>query len=254
MAQDRFLVEMKGITKRFGGVVALQDVDFQVGYQEIVGLVGDNGAGKSTLIKILAGVHKPDKGEIFFEGRKVEIRNPKDAKNLGIETVFQELALVDNLDVAENIFLGRELTKFGLVDHKRMEWEAQRLLSELKVEIDSVKTRVRNLSGGQRQGVALSRALYVVPKLVLMDEPIAALAVKEVNKVLDLVNQLRERGISIVFISHNLQAVLSIADRIVVLRKGRKAGDKRAEEMTLDEMIKLMIGEEEELMEEKVLR
>ncbi|HID56543.1 TPA: sugar ABC transporter ATP-binding protein [Candidatus Poribacteria bacterium] len=250
--QDRLLVEMKNITKHFGGVVALKEVDFQVGYQEIVGLVGDNGAGKSTLIKILAGVHNADKGEIFFEGRKVEIRNPMDAKNLGIETVFQELALVDNLDVTENIFLGRELTKFGLVDHKRMEYEAQRLLNELKIEIDSVRTRVRNLSGGQRQGVALSRAFYVVPKLVLMDEPIAALAVKEVNKVLNLVDQLRERGISIVFISHNLQAVLSIADRIVVLRKGRKAGDRRAEEVSLDEIIRLMIGEEEELIEEEV--
>lgn len=250
--QDGLLVEMKNITKHFGGVVALKEVDFQVGYQEIVGLVGDNGAGKSTLIKILAGVHNADKGEIFFEGRKVEIRNPMDAKNLGIETVFQELALVDNLDVTENIFLGRELTKFGLVDHKRMEYEAQRLLNELKIEIDSVRTRVRNLSGGQRQGVALSRAFYVVPKLVLMDEPIAALAVKEVNKVLNLVDQLRERGISIVFISHNLQAVLSIADRIVVLRKGRKAGDRRAEEVSLDGIIRLMIGEEEELIEEEV--
>lgn len=251
---DRFLVEMRNITKHFGGVAALKGVDFQVGYQEIVGLVGDNGAGKSTLIKILAGVHNADKGEIFFEGRRVEIRNPMDAKNLGIETVFQELALVDNLDVTENIFLGRELTKFGLVDHKRMEYEAQRLLNELKIEINSVRTRVRNLSGGQRQGVALSRAFYVVPKLVLMDEPIAALAVKEVNKVLDLVKQLRERGISIVFISHNLQAVLSIADRIVVLRKGRKAGDKRAAEMSLDEVIRLMIGKEEELIEEEVSR
>jgi ABC-type sugar transport system ATPase subunit len=244
---------MKGILKRFGGVVALKDVDFQVGYQEIVGLVGDNGAGKSTLIKILAGVHALDRGEIFFEGQKIEIRNPMDAKRLGIETVFQELALVDNLDVAANIFLGREPTKFSLIDHKRMGYEAQQLLNKLKVEISSVRSRVGNLSGGQRQGVALSRALSVEPKIVLMDEPIGALAVREVNKVLDLMKQLRQRGVSIVFISHNLQAVLSVADRIVVLRKGRKVGDRKAKEITMDEVIKLIIGGEE-LVKEEVVR
>jgi len=254
LRQDKYLVEMKGITKRFGGVIALRDVDFNIGYREIVGLVGDNGAGKSTLIKILAGVHTLDKGEIFFEGQKVEIKDPKVAKGLGIETVFQELALVDNLDVTSNIFLGREFTKLGLIDKRKMEGEARRLLERLKVEIDSVKSRVRELSGGQRQGVALCRALYVEPKVVLMDEPIAALAVKEVKKVLDLMKQLQERGVSIVFISHNLQAVLSVADRIIVLRKGRKVGDKRAGNITMDEVIRLIIGGEEELVEEGLVR
>ncbi|MFQ5795050.1 MAG: ATP-binding cassette domain-containing protein [Candidatus Bipolaricaulia bacterium] len=245
------VVQMKRISKRFGGIRALQRVDFELNHDEIVGLVGDNGAGKSTLIKILAGVYSPNEGEILFEGRQVTIRNPKDAKLLGIETVYQELALVDNIDVAGNIFLGREPTRFALgnlievIDRRKMRREARQLLNRLKINVNSIGARVGELSGGQRQAVALSRALYTEPKVVIMDEPTSALAVKEVRKVLDLMVQLKERGVSVIFISHTLQEILSVADRIFILRKGRKVGDKRVEDTTLDEIVKLMVGGEE---------
>ncbi|MGY4707591.1 ATP-binding cassette domain-containing protein [Candidatus Bipolaricaulota sp. J31] len=242
-------VEMRGIHKWFGGVHALKGVDFHVCRGEVVGLIGDNGAGKSTLIKILSGVFLPDKGEILIEGQRVRFRSPKDAKEHGIETVYQELALVDNLDVPANIFLGREPTLvgkglFAWLHKGRMLREARALLERLKVGIGDLQALAGELSGGQRQTVAIARALYTEPKLLIMDEPTAALAVQETRKVLDLVRKLKERNIGIVFISHTLQDVFAVADRIVILRKGEKVGDLPAEELTIDEAVKLMVGGE----------
>lgn len=243
MAEATHLVEMRDISKRFGGVRALQDVDFAVGRGEVVGLVGDNGAGKSTLIKILAGVYPPDKGEIVFEGRSVRFANPQEAKAHGIETVFQELALVETLDVVGNIFLGRERTRGPFLDRARMRGEARALLQELDAHVDSLHAWVRELSGGQRQVVAIARALHARPKLVILDEPTAALAVPEARKVLRLIRRLREGRVAVVFISHTLQHVLEVADRIVVLRKGRKVGDLPTEEADLERIVKLIVGE-----------
>ncbi|HDC92600.1 sugar ABC transporter ATP-binding protein [Candidatus Bipolaricaulota bacterium] len=243
-------VEMRGIHKWFGGVHALKGVDFHVHRGEVVGLIGDNGAGKSTLIKILSGVFPPDKGEILIEGRRVRFRSPKDAKEYGIETVYQELALVDNLDVPANIFLGREPALvggrglFALLHKGRMLREARALLERLKVNIGDLTSLAGELSGGQRQTVAIARALYTEPKLLIMDEPTAALAVQETRKVLDLVRKLRERDIGVVFISHTLQEVFAVADRIVILRKGEKVGDLPAAALTVDEAVKLMVGGE----------
>ncbi len=246
----RPFLELKGIHKWFGGVHALKGVDFHVQRGEVVGLIGDNGAGKSTLIKIISGVFPPDKGTILVEGKPVRFRSPKDAKRHGIETVYQELALVDNLDVPGNIFLGREPAWFGggslfaILHRRRMVHEAKALLERLRVNIGDLGALAGELSGGQRQTVAIARALYTEPKLVIMDEPTAALAVQETKKVLDLVRQLRERDIGVIFISHTLQEVFAVADRIVVLRKGEKVGDFPASELTVDEAVKLMVGGE----------
>ena len=236
------LIRMRDIYKKFGGVQALENVDFDLGYHEIVGLVGDNGAGKSTLIEILSGVYRYDRGEIFLEGEKVDIRTPRDAKELGIETVHQDLGLVDNLNVAKNMFLGKEPTKFGLLNKRYMERESQRILGELRIEISSVRSTVRNLSGGQRKAIAVGKAVYTKPRIVIMDEPTAALAVKETEEVLKLIIQLKERGLSVVFISHVLQEIFSATDRIVVLRSGKKVGDKKTEETNMEEIIRLMVG------------
>lgn len=236
------LIRMRDIYKKFGGVQALENVDFDLGYHEIVGLVGDNGAGKSTLIEILSGVYRYDRGEIFLEGGKVDIRTPRDAKELGIETVHQDLGLVDNLNVAKNMFLGKEPTKFGLLNKRYMERESQRILGELRIEISSVRSTVRNLSGGQRKAIAVGKAVYTKPRIVIMDEPTAALAVKETEEVLKLIIQLKERGLSVVFISHVLQEIFSATDRIVVLRSGKKVGDKKTEETNMEEIIRLMVG------------
>ena len=236
------LIRMRNISKRFGGVHALENVDFDLGYGEIVGLVGDNGAGKSTLIKILSGVYKCNKGEIFFKGEKVDIRTPNDAKELGIETVHQDLGLVDNFNVAKNMFLGKEPTKFGLLNKRYMERESQRILGELGIEISSVRLIARNLSGGQRKAIAVGKAVYSKPRIVIMDEPTAALAVKETEEVLKLMVRLKERELSVVFISHVLQEIFSVTDRIVVLRSGKKVEDKKAGETNMEEIVRLMVG------------
>jgi simple sugar transport system ATP-binding protein len=250
---NQILVEMRDICKRFGGVVALSHVDVRVGRKEVIGLVGDNGAGKSTLIKILAGAYQPDEGRITFEGRRVTLRTPRVAKELGIETVYQDLALVDTLDVAGNIFLGREEARLRLgplllLDKRRMERDAQAILDRLGILIPSVRRKVENLSGGQRQAVAVSRAIFTEPKLVILDEPTAALAVREVEHVLDLIRSLRAEGISVVFISHTLQEIFAVTDRIIVLRKGQKVGDLPTKETSIDEVVKLMVGQEQNLV------
>ncbi len=222
------ILQMHGISKRFGAVHALTDVDFEVYPGEVVALVGDNGAGKSTLIKCVAGTHPPDEGSIVFEDQEVKIHSPADATRLGIETVYQDLALCDNLDVVQNMFLGREVTAkavpaAGLLSPLSMEKRALEVLQALNVTtIGSVRTKVAALSGGQRQSVAISRAVMWNSKLVILDEPTAALGVAQTAQVLQLIRRLRDRGLGVVVITHNLHEVFEIADRIVVLRLGRR--------------------------------
>ena len=245
------LAELRGICKRFGGVVALDQVNIAIHAGEVIGLVGDNGAGKSTLIKVLSGAYSPDQGEIFFEGDLVHIRNPRSSKDLGIETVYQDLALVDTLDVPGNIFLGREIVKFGfgplrVLDKSRMTREAKNILQRLGISLENLRAEVGLLSGGQRQSVAISRAIFTEPKLVILDEPTAALAVKEVEHVLELVHNLREHNIGLIFISHVLQEIFAVADRIVVLRKGQKVADLITEETSMEMVVNFMVGKIEE--------
>jgi ABC-type sugar transport system ATPase subunit len=245
------LAELRNIGKRFGGVVALDEVNLVIHSGEVIGLVGDNGAGKSTLIKVLSGAYSQDRGDIFFEGRPVHMRNPRSSKELGIETVYQDLALVDTLDVPGNIFLGRERIKFGIgplrvLDKSRMAREAETILERLGISLEGLQTEVGLLSGGQRQSVAISRAIFTEPKLVILDEPTAALAVKEVEHVLELVQNLRAHHIGLIFISHVLQEVFAVADRIVVLRKGKKVADLATEATSMDAVVNFMIGQIED--------
>jgi len=244
LSSGELLVEMRGICKRFGGIQALDSVDFSLRGGEIVGLVGDNGAGKSTLIKILSGVYGPDRGEIKIAGDPVRLYGARHAKRLGIETVHQDRGLVPNFTVSANLHLGREMTRFGLCRVKKMERAAREALESLGIEIQSYSTPVMSMSGGQQQAVAVARAVAANPKVVVLDEPTAALGVKEVNKVLDLICRLRGGGVSLVFISHVLPEVLSVTDRIVVLRRGKKVGDLPTSEADQDLLVKLMIGTE----------
>ncbi len=221
------ILQLQGISKRFGAVQALSEVDFEVYPEEIVGLVGDNGAGKSTLIKIVSGVYRADAGQYIFEGRPVTVNSPRDATDLGIETVYQDLALCDNLDVVDNLYLGRELsrrTAFGIesLDEISMEREATRVVRDLHVRIPSIRTHVGSLSGGQRQSAAVARAVMWNSKAVILDEPTAALGVEQTKQVKDLIRRLRERSLGIVVISHNLADVFDVSDRIIVLRLGRR--------------------------------
>lgn len=236
------LVEMKKISKAFGHVQALKDVDFQVYPHEILALVGDNGAGKSTLVKILSGAYRPDSGEIWIEGRRVEFRNVRDAYAAGIATLYQDLALVGCRDVADNLYLGREPTTMGLVDKRKMVANAEEMIRSLNVGLPSVHTKVNLLSGGQRQAVAIGRAIHQGGKVLLLDEPTAALGVKESHQILSLVERLAEGGPSIVIISHNLAHVFRVADRIFVLRHGRAVGSRRKDETEPDEIVKMITG------------
>jgi D-xylose transport system ATP-binding protein len=237
------------VTTRFGAVEALTDVDFEVDAGEVVALVGDNGAGKSTLIKALAGTQPGDEGEYTFEGEPVTIHSPLDAKRLGIATVYQDLALCDNLDVVANLYLGEELYEKGpgrglkVIDEIAMEGRAIELLDSLAVTtLRSVRTEVGSLSGGQRQSVAIARSLLGDPKVVLLDEPTAALGVSQTRQVLDLVLRLRERGLGVIIISHNIANVFEVADRIVVLRLGRRVETFKASDTTHDEIVGAITG------------
>ena len=242
------LLQLEGISKHFGPVHALDRVDFAVGAGEVVGLVGDNGAGKSTLVKAIAGINAPDSGKILFEGNEVSISKPQDATNLGIATVYQDLALCDNLDVVANIFLGSEETLKGVgavsrqLDEVAMENRAGDLLSNLAVTIPSLRSEVGTLSGGQRQQVAVARSLLGEPKIVMLDEPTAALGVPQTKQVLALIKRLRERGLGVVVISHNLADVFEVCDRIVVLRLGRSAGDFSSGEVTEEHVVAAITG------------
>ena len=217
------VLSLRGVSKHFGAVSALTDIELDVHAGEVVALVGDNGAGKSTLIKVLAGVHQPSSGTMKFRGREVTLADPSASLSLGIATVFQDLALCENLDVVANIFLGKELHPAQL-DEVSMEIKAWTLLRELSARIPSVREPVASLSGGQRQTVAIARSLLLDPKLILLDEPTAALGVAQTAEVLDLVERVRDRGLGVIMISHNMEDVRAVADRIVVLRLGRNNG------------------------------
>src|SRR3954462_6031849 len=219
------VLSLRGISKRFGAVQALTDAEIDVMPGEVVALVGDNGAGKSTLVKVISGVGPANEGTIEWEGQRVSIDGPKDAQKLGIATVYQDLALADNLDVAANLFLGQEEPSgAGILDDIDMERQARDLLDTLSVKIPSVRTQVASLSGGQRQSVAIARSLLGEPKIVILDEPTAALGVAQTAEVLALIRRLKERGYGLILISHNLADIFEVADRIVVLRLGRNAG------------------------------
>ena len=240
------LVEMRQITKTFGPVVALRGVDFAVRAGEVAGLVGDNGAGKSTLMKILTGVYQPDGGEIWFDDRRVHFTSPLDSRHAGIEMVYQDLGLAENLTPIANIFLGREITRrragLRLLDEAQMARVARERIEGLQIRLPSLSLPVERLSGGQRQSVAIARATAFQAKLVIMDEPAASLAVSEAAKVLGLIKRLREHGVAVILISHRLQDVLDVADRIVVLNRGAKAGDLRREEATMEGVVGLIVG------------
>lgn len=222
------LIRTVGIRKSYGAVRALDGIDFDLRAGEVLALCGDNGAGKSTFIKTLSGAIVPDAGEIWFEGRRVQLRRPEDARALGIETVYQDLALFDHSNIAENIFAGREIERrfFGIpiLDKRRMHEESAQILKTLKISVHSTHSLVQGLSGGQRQTVAIGRAVAFTKRLVILDEPTAALGVPEQRKALSLIAELRQQGYAIILISHNLEQVFEVADRIHVLRQGRTAG------------------------------
>ncbi len=241
------IARMEGIHKRFGRIHAVNGVDFAVRESEVVGLVGDNGAGKSTLIKILSGLYKPDEGRIFVEGKEVKLSSTNDSRKLGIETIYQDQALVPEMSIWRNLFLGRELIKgvgvVRLLDKKKMEELSLKIMQDIGLNIKSADITVKNLSGGERQGVAIARAMYFRAKLLILDEPTAALSVKESQEVLNFISHLKEQGISSVFITHNLHHVYSVADRFVVLSHGRKVGDVEKSKTTVEELEDMIVAE-----------
>jgi len=242
------LLEARGIQKHFGHVVALASANFELAPDEVHAIVGDNGAGKSTLIKIVSGVYHADGGELLLDGKPITISNPREARQLGIETVYQDLALADHLDAAANLFLGREeylpglLGRLGFLDRKTMRRRAEEEMRRLKIGIKSVDQAVVNLSGGQRQAVAVARAIAWGRRIVIMDEPTAALGVRESSMVLELIKEVRSHGLSIIMISHNLPEVFAVADRITVLRLGRTIRTLRTSETTLEAVVGMMTG------------
>ena len=236
-------LSLRGVSKRFGAVQALSAIDLDVAKGEVVALVGDNGAGKSTLVKIISGVYQPDDGTMTLDGREVVVGGPRQAQKLGIATVFQDLALCDNLDVVANLFLGRERTAGGvLLDEVHMEQEAWRLLRRLSAKIPSVRIPIAALSGGQRQTVAIARSLVGDPGIVILDEPTAALGVAQTAEVLSLVGRLRETGLGVILVSHNMADVLAVADRIEVLRLGRNAARFDAADVTTEQLVAAITG------------
>ncbi|PIE35532.1 ABC transporter ATP-binding protein [candidate division KSB3 bacterium] len=241
------ILEVRNLTKRFGGLTAVDNVDMKIYPGEAVGILGDNGAGKSTLIKMISGVYHPTEGQMFYQGKEVAIHSPMDALRIGIETIYQDLALAENLNVYSNIFLGREKRKKFLgavqvLDHEYMHQEARKVLDRLDIKIPSLKNKISTLSGGQRQAVAISRSIYWDAKLLIMDEPTAALGVAEQKKVLDLVTTLKSQGIPILIISHQMHDIFSVTDRVVVMRRGKKAGERLIKETNPDEVVGLIVG------------
>ena len=244
MSNDH-VVEMRGISKRFGTVEALNGVDLELRRGELLGLVGDNAAGKSTLMKTLFGAVIPDTGEIFIEGQKAQLRNPRDAQALGLAMIYQDLAVFNNLDVAANVFTGREHTRrvlgITLLNKKRMHDESQALLERLRINISSPKLLVERMSGGQRQMVAVARAIGFDASILIMDEPTAALGVKEANTLLDLMAELRNQGISIILVTHRISDVLAIGDRVMVLKGGERQGVLDVGDSTLEDVENLIV-------------
>jgi D-xylose transport system ATP-binding protein len=237
------LLELRAVSKSFGAVQVLREVDLRLRLGEVTALVGDNGAGKSTLIKGIAGIHSFDSGEYVFEGRRVHVTNPKQANELGIEVVYQDLALCDNLDIVQNLYLGREALAGGLLDEISMEEHAAETLDGLSVRtVKSIRQKVASLSGGQRQTVAIARSLLLDPKLILLDEPTAALGVAQTDQVLRLVRRLADRGLAVLLISHNMNDVLAVADEIAVLYLGRMTAQVRASEVSHSQVVELITG------------
>jgi simple sugar transport system ATP-binding protein len=247
MSDKQPILKIHDLYKHFGGLVAVDHVSLDVFPGEVVGLVGDNGAGKSTLIKMVSGVYRPDGGNIFLEDREVTFASPMEARGLGIETIYQDLALCENLDATVNIFLGREPVRrrlgiFASVNRERMLGESRNVLDKLDIHIPNLKQPIRDMSGGQRQAVAIARAVYWNARVMIMDEPTAALGVAEQRKVLGLVRTLRDHGVPVILISHNMQDVFAVADRIIVMRRGKKVGERMANATTTDELVSLMVG------------
>ena len=241
------LLEVRNLSKNFGPVQALADLSMQIHPGEVVALAGDNGAGKTTLIKAISGVYRPSSGEIRLKGRPVTFASPQEARDQGIETIYQDLALADNLSIGANIFLGREPMRraFGLIpvlDRRKMAQAAKETMALLDFHVSRLDAPVSNFSGGQRQAVAIGRAVFWNAQILIMDEPTAALGVPEQRKVLSLIHQLKAQGRGMIFISHNLQDIFAVADRIVVLRRGVQAGERRIAETTHDEVVRLMVG------------
>jgi simple sugar transport system ATP-binding protein len=238
------ILKLEGIRKEFGGVVALQGVDLDLHAGEVIALVGDNGAGKSTLLKTVVGVHGQTDGRILLGGEEVTFSDATDARKAGIEVVYQDLALADHQSVYMNMFLGRELKKapLGMLDKRRMMRETQELLDELDIRVPSPRALVRDLSGGQRQGVAIGRATHWAERLILMDEPTAALGVQETSRVEELIHRLKDRGRAMIVVSHNLAQVFRISDRICVLRRGEQVGVRRTSETSENEIVSMITG------------
>lgn len=241
------LLEVRHLSKNFGPVQALSDLSMQVFPGEVVALAGDNGAGKTTLIKAISGVYKPSSGDIILRGKSVSFASPQDAREQGIETIYQDLSLADNLSIGGNIFLGREpmrrlLGFLPVLDRAKMAKAAQETMALLDFHVNRLEAPVSNFSGGQRQAVAIGRAVFWNAQILIMDEPTAALGVPEQRKVLALIQQLKAQGRGVIFISHNMQDIFAVADRIVVLRRGVEAGQRRIAETSQDEVIKMMIG------------
>jgi simple sugar transport system ATP-binding protein len=238
------LVQMKGILKEFGKVRALNHVDFKVGEKEVVGLLGDNGAGKSTLMKILVGLYPPDQGEIYFEGKRIGFSSPQEARAVGIETVYQDLALVPLMSISRNFFLGREPTRriglFRFLQKKSMDKACHDMLVEIGIGVRSPSENVEFLSGGERQAISIGRAMYFGAKLLVLDEPTAALSIKETNKVLDYVLQAREKGLSVIYITHNIYHVFPIANRFTILDRGVTVGDFNKADTTPEKIIEII--------------
>jgi simple sugar transport system ATP-binding protein len=245
------VLEAHGIYKYFGAVTALRDVNFALHRGEVLGVVGDNGAGKSTLMKILSGLYAPSQGQLLFDGRPVRFHSPRDARNLGIEMVYQDLALAENMNIAENIFLGREPRRnllggrLALIDHKACREQAQRHVDNLHIRVKSVEQKVEELSGGQRQAVAIARATAFDAKIVIMDEPTAALAVKEVGKVLDLIKHLKTQGIGVVLISHRMDDIFYVCDRVIALFHGTNFAEARLSDTSRSQVIGWIMGSKE---------
>lgn len=236
------LLEMRNISINFGGIKAVDDVSVHVMPGEVVGLLGHNGAGKSTLIKILAGAYAKDEGEIFVDGQKVEINNPRDARAHNIETIYQTLALSDNLDAASNLFLGRELVnRWGLVDDTKMESESRKIMARLNPNFQRFSEPVRSLSGGQRQSVAIARAVYFNARILIMDEPTAALGVHETAMVADLIKELKTQGLGIFLISHDTREMMDLCDRVSVMKNGQLIGTEKVEDVTEDDILSMII-------------
>jgi simple sugar transport system ATP-binding protein len=245
-SSKNIVLEAKNISKYFGTITALENVNLTVREGECLGVVGDNGAGKSTFMKVLSGLYKPSSGSLFFDGNKEILNSPKDSQNLGLEMVYQDLALAGNLPIGENIFLGREPTKkFGflkLLDYKKIKELSEAHLDKLKIHVKSADQKVEELSGGQRQAIAIARATAFNSKIVIMDEPTAALAIKEVGKVLDLINSLKKMGVSVIIISHRMDDIFAVSDRVMALFQGTNFAESELSKTTRDEVIGWIMG------------